>query len=162
MTHCPHCGCDLPTTGGAGDGQRTRSNPQLRRFFSVIKAAFHHWPESHDFRPESPEHLRKFLLCGAGYSEHTDIPVEWAEDQPGVTKLTALAIEAAIRAADGYAFVRPAKHGGRVRVYKAKSIAYHKLSHADACRLFADIDLIIKAELGVEPDELLKQTEMAA
>ena len=101
MTACPHCGCKI-------DGKtKPRSAPQLRRFFAMLRAMYQHWPEDTQFQPESEEHLRKFILIRAGYRETTDIPVTFAEDQPGLTKLTALSIEAALKAAGAYAFIRP-------------------------------------------------------
>jgi hypothetical protein len=48
-------------------GPKVRSPADHRRFFGVIKAAFLHWPEKHEFQPEDPEHLRAWLLCRAGY-----------------------------------------------------------------------------------------------
>lgn len=128
----------------------------------MIKAAFHHWPEGHDFQPENEEHLRKWLQVSAGYREHTDIPVAFCEEEPAVTKLAALAIEAAIRSADGYAFVRPHPDGGMVRVYRSKSIRFDKLGHLEACALFEAVAEIISNVIGRPADEILKQTEQAA
>jgi len=153
---CPHCGGLFQPSG------KKRSTPQHRRYYAMIKAAYHHWPEGHDFQPDSEEHLRKWLQVSAGYREHTDIPVAFAEDQPGVTKLAALAIEAAIMAADGYAFVRPHPDGGMVRVYRSKSISFDKLGHLEACALFDAVAEIIAAAIGRPVDEIMKQTEQAA
>ena len=41
MSSCPQCGCDIEPAGKA------RSLPQLRRYFALIRAAYHHWPDSH-------------------------------------------------------------------------------------------------------------------
>ena len=40
--HCPVCDTNL----GNPDG--IRSVPQLRRYFSLIRATFQHWPEGHE------------------------------------------------------------------------------------------------------------------
>ena len=51
-------------------GQRlvkSRSSPQHRRFFALIKAAFKHWPESHEVQPGSEEGLRDYLQIKAGF-----------------------------------------------------------------------------------------------
>lgn len=84
MTHCPHCGCDLPTTGAMGGDQRTRSNHSSRLFsrsdeehnllFGVIALAFHNWPERHRFRPDDAEHLRAWLAIEAKHCEILDVP----------------------------------------------------------------------------------------
>ena len=40
---------------------KSRSTPQHRRYFALIKAAFKHWPESHDIQFGSAEGLRDYL-----------------------------------------------------------------------------------------------------
>ena len=156
MTACPHCGCKI-------DGKtKPRSVPQLRRFFAVLRAMFLHWPENAQFSPESEEHLRKFILIRAGYRETTDIPVTFAEDQPGLTKLTALSIEAALKAAGAYAFIRPHPDGGLVRVFKAKSIAFDKIGQAEFNALNDAVETAYAQETGLDPEQVLKQTEQAA
>jgi hypothetical protein len=37
---CPHC-------GGGLDGGKPRSLEQHRRYFALMRAVFHHWPETH-------------------------------------------------------------------------------------------------------------------
>jgi hypothetical protein len=147
-----------------------RSTPQHRRYMALIRAAYHHWPESHEFQPESETHLRKWLQVEAGYREFTDIAVPFAEDQPAVTKLVSIAIEAAIRVAQmdkngkptDFAFVRPHPRGGMCRVYRSKSIDYDTLGHLEACALFNAVAEIIESIIGRPADEILKQTEQAA
>ena len=156
MTACPHCGCKI-------DGKtKPRSAPQLRRFFAMLRAMFSHWPETSGFQPESEEHLRKFILIKAGYRETTDIPVTFAEDQPGLTKLTALSIEAALKAAGAYAFIRPHPDGGLVRVFKAKSMAFDKIGQAEFNALNDAVETAYAQETGLDPEQVLKQTEQAA
>lgn len=157
MTKCPHCLCDLDPVKG-----KPRSLDQLRRFFGMLRAMKMHWPERAEFQPENEEHLRKWALVKAGHRETTDVPVEWAEDQPGLTKLASLAIEAAIQAAGTFAFVRPDSNGGRVRVFKAKSIAFAKLGQSEFSRLNDEVEAVYRAETGLNPDDVLKQTERAA
>lgn len=154
---CPHCLCDLDPVKG-----KPRSLEQLRRFFGVLRAMKHHWPETAEFQPESEEHLRKWVLVKAGHRETTDVPVEFAEDQPALTKLAALMVEAAVKAAGAFAFIRPHPEGGLVRVFKAKSIAFDKLWQADFNRLNDEVEAVYKAETGLDPDEVLKRTRDAA
>ena len=157
MTACPHCGCKI-------DGKtKPRSAPQLRRFFAMLRAMYQHWPETAaEFQPESEEHLRKFVLIKAGHRETTDIPVTFAEDQPGLTKLTALSIEAALKAAGAYAFIRPHPDGGLVRVFKARSIAFNQMGQAEFNALNDAVETAYAQETGLDPEQVLKQTEQAA
>lgn len=149
---CPTCGL-----------QRTRaprSPDDHRRFFAVINAAYHHWPEGHEFEPDNVSHLRKWLLCKAGYRDVTTIPVDYAEDQPGMMKLVTLTVEGAVKAAGGYAFVRP--HGAGLAVFKARSIAWDKIGQKEFNVLRDAVEEIITAEIGMAAAELLRQTETAA
>ena len=157
MTKCPHCQCDIDPAKGA-----PRSLAQMRRFFGVLRAMQSHWPESAEFQPESEEHLRKYVLVKAGHRDATDIPVPYAEDQPSVTKLVAISVEGAVRAAGAFAFIRPHPRGGMVRVFRAKSIAFDKLEQAEFNKLNDEVEAIYKAETGLDADELLQQTESAA
>ena len=134
----------------------------MRRFFAMLRAMFSHWPENAQFSPESEEHLRKFILIRAGYRETTDIPVAFAEDQPGLTKLTALSIEAALKAAGAYAFIRPHPDGGLVRVFKARSIAFNQMGQDEFNALNDAVEAAYAQETGLDPEQVLKQTEQAA
>jgi hypothetical protein len=123
---------------------------------------YSHWPESSDFRPESEEHLRKYIICRSGFRESTDIPIEYAEDQPALTKLTAMAIEGAIRAAGSFAFVRPHPGGGLIRVYKAKSIAFDKLPQSEFNELNSAVEAVYREETGLDPDQVLRESRESA
>lgn len=149
---CPVCG---HTDRGKG---KPRSIDQHRRFYGLVKAAFDHWPEHAEFRPESAEHLRKYLICRAGpqWRNVTEIPVPFAEDQPGLTRLAAHMMQQAAEAAGGYAFPRVDMNGGRVALYTAKSIRFGEMSHLDFCALSDAVDEVLRAEIGVSADELLK------
>ena len=157
MSKCPHCGSDVDAVKG-----RPRSLDQLRRFFGVLRAMYHHWPATADFQPESEEHLRKWALVKAGHREATDVPVEWADDQPGLTKLAGLAIEAALKAAGTFAFVRADANGGLVRVYKAKSIAFDKLGQSAFTTLNDEVEAVYRSETGLEPQQVLEEHGRAA
>lgn len=146
---CPHCGGIL---------HKHRSEPDHRRFFGLISAAFANWPERHDFQPSSAEHLRAWLLCKAGHYDVTTIPLD--HDHPAVAKLAVLAAEAAVKAAGAYAFIRP--HGHALAVFSAKSIAWDKLSQRDFAPIRQAVEDVITAEIGVEADTLLRQHERAA
>lgn len=116
-----------------------------------------HWPESAEFQPESEEHLRKYVLCRAGYYDTTDIAIEWAEDQPALTKLAGLSIESAIKAAGSFAFVRSDARGGRVRVFRAKSIAFHNLGQSPFNKLNDEVEAVYLSETGLDADTVLRE-----
>lgn len=152
MRTCEHC--HRPIT-------KPRSSADHRRFFGVLHAAFDQWPETSDFTPDNAEHLRAYLLCKSGYRETTFIPVlDGAGSHPAVARLTALAAEAAIKAAGGYAFVRPHRDG--IAVHAPKSIAFDKLSQKEFGPLRDAVEAVIEAEIGVSADALLRETENAA
>lgn len=154
---CPHCLCDLDPIKG-----KPRSLEQLRRFFGVLRAVKFHWPELAEFQPESEEHLRKWALIKAGHRESTDIAIPFAEEQPSITRNIAMIIEVALKAAGAFPFVRPHPDGGLVRIFRAKSIAFDKLGQAEFNKLNDEVESVYKAETGLDPDEILKQTEHAA
>lgn len=63
MKTCPHC-------GSASDAnEKPRSLPQLRRYFAMIRSAFHHWPETAQIQFASEEECRKHLQMQAGWRE---------------------------------------------------------------------------------------------
>lgn len=123
-----------------------------------------HWPETASFQPESETHLRKWAVCKAGpeFRESADVGLVFAKDEPGLTKLTAMAIEAAIKWAGAFAFVRPDENGGRVRVFRAKSIAFHRMSPAEFNALNDAVEAAYKAETGLDPDVVLGEQAKAA
>jgi len=157
MTHCPHCGCDLQPEKG-----KPRSVEQLRRFFGMLRAMYRHWPETAEFQPESEEALRKWVLIKAGHKDTTDIAVPFADDQPGLTRLVAVSVEACVRGAGGYAFIRPHPDGGLLRVFKAKSIAFNQMGQAEFNALNDAVETAYAQETGLDPEQVLKQTDEAA
>ena len=146
--HCPVCGCAID--------REPRSLAQLRRYFAMIRATFHHWPESHERQFASEEECRKWLQMKAGHREiGATIPLT------GMSKERAILLaEAAIRAAGSYAV--PVIHGDTLAIWRPKSIAFSKLGHKEACRLFDDVADVIRAETGIDPEEMMRETERAA
>jgi len=141
---CEHC-----------PARTDRSLPQHRRLFGLVRAAFTHWPESHEFQPENEEHLRKWLLCKAGH--HTVKTLTLAD----LTSTEAVVLlQSAFHAAGAYSFVKAT--AGRVHIFTPESIAFDKLDHKAACKLFDEIGAVVEVEMGIRADDLLKQTEEAA
>lgn len=147
MSHCPHCGdlIDAPKKG------KPRSVPQHRRFFALCRAAYFHWPEAHAFRPESEEHLRRYLQAKAGY--HTVTTIDIASSTP---EQAVLAVSAAMKNAGPYAFVKPSET--KLHVFAPKSIKFYELPHLAACALFDAVAEIIEAETGIRCDDMIKTT----
>lgn len=148
--NCPHCGCEIEAS------DKRRSLPHLRRYFALIRAAYHHWPETHATQFSDETECRKWLQMKAGHREiGARIPLV------GMNKDRAVAlVEAAIRAAGSYAV--PLMHGGDLVVFVPRSIAFGKLSHLAACDLFNSVADVIKAETGIDADKLLREHERAA
>lgn len=146
---CPHCGGIL---------HKHRSEPDHRRFFGLINAAFANWRHDHDFQPDTAEHLRAWLLCKAGYREVVTIPIEG--NHPAVARLATIATEAALKASKSYAFIRPSGMG--LAVFRPRSIAWDRLSQKEFNPIRQAVEDVITAEIGVEADTLLRQHERAA
>ena len=125
-----------------------RSSEDHRRFFALVNAAFTHWPEQHEFRPDNAEHLRAWLLCKAGHRKTTMIET----DEPAAT---VVAIEAAFRAADTYAFVRP--YGDGVAVYSPKSLRFDKTDQKAFNAVRDEVSSIIESVIGVTAEQLLRE-----
>lgn len=144
---CPHCGCELtPPSGG-----KPRSGDQLRRYFAMIRAAYHHWPEHHERQWSSSEELRAYLQMRAGARVvGAQIPLS------GISKERAMLLaEAAIRGAGSYAM--PVMHGDVLVIFRPKSIAFDKMAHADFCKLSDDVSAVIEAETGLSTEQLLRE-----
>jgi hypothetical protein len=148
--HCPNCGCVL---------EKPRSRNQHNRFFALATAAFNHWPESHNFRPKSVDHLRYWLTVEAG---RFDVVRNIRVHSVDAIALQAL-LEGVLRTSDDERLFIDID-GDLVCVRKAHSI---KTTGADAMpqREFSilcdEIDSVLRAE-GFDPDQLLKETASAA
>ena len=147
---CPHCGVVLT---------KHRSSPDHRRFFALISSAFEAWPEAHEYQPESREMLRAWLTCKAGYREATPVMLPDDATEP-MRVLFRLSIEAAINAAGGVAFVVPYRDS--VAVIKPRSIAWDKIGQKEFNAVRDAVEDVIKAETGLDPEELLREKDRAA
>lgn len=150
MPNCPACDCPV------NDKAAIRSLPQLRRYFKMIRVALENWPEQHDRQFSDETECRKFLQMAAGHRELAyNMPIT------GMRREQALMLaEAAIKAAGNFAVVNI--HNGNLVIWKPKSIAFHKLTHQAACRLFEDVSIEIEKVIGVSGDELLEQSKEVA
>ena len=137
-SHCPECGCEI------GERKR-RSVPDHRRLFALIKQAFDNWPEAHEFAPESPEHLRAWLVCKAGWRDATAYDLGQRAD----AAVVALALQAGIKAAKGVGFVK-VHNGGSVAVITPRSMDFRTMGQQEFGLLRDVITDIIKAETGID------------
>jgi hypothetical protein len=146
---CPHCGCVL-TKG--------RSGADHRRLFAVISAAFDQWPETHEFRPSDPEHLRAYLLVSVGHTHVTSVPVQEIAGDPKLMALVRPAVEAtvaAIAARGSYAFVRVYADG--IEVLSPRSISWSSLDQKAFGPIRDAVESLIEASLGVTAEQLLRE-----
>lgn len=144
MTRCPRCG-----------SEERRSNPQLRRYFALVKAAYHHIPDKHILKPASEEHLRKWLQCKAGHFTEHRVKIKEGMSPNQIAAI----IRGVMSAAESYSIVQAYKT--HVRIIIPKSIDYKRLSHKDACALFKEVEDVVWVEFGIDPDKLLKEAEAA-
>ena len=144
MKNCPACGENL-------SAPKSRSGPQLRRYFAGIKAAFNNWPESHQHQFVSSEELRAWIQMKAGAREvGAQIQIR------GMNKDRAMMlVEAAIGATKSFAW--PEMHGDTLVVFRPKSISFAKMKHEDFCRLSDAVFDVIASETGISQDDLLQE-----
>jgi hypothetical protein len=134
---------------------KPRSIDQHRRFFAVLAAVRQHWPESHRFQPDNAEHLRAWLLVRAGH--HTVKTFHLSDDATEMASLIPVII-ATMTGRHSWA----RSHGNELHVCVPESIAFDKIGHQAFCKLNDDVDEVIRAETGLDPERLIKETEAAA
>jgi hypothetical protein len=155
--NCPHCGCEIETKKGG----KPRSVEQHRRLFGLVRAAFANWPEYCDFQPTNEEHLRKWLIAKAGHYDTRTF--ELPETNSPAMMAAMMEFAEALLEADpdeGHRFGR--WMGSKLVVFIPKSIAFNKLAHKEACKLFDEIGAVIESIIGVPADKLLKEQERVA
>lgn len=148
---CPNCTAtfDLNRIG------KPRSVDQHRRFFSICKAAFLHWPDDHERQFADAEDARKWLTMKAGYRElAAQIPLRNVKPNMAI-----MLCEAAMRAAGAHAVA--VAHKGNICIWTPRSIRFDKMSHMEFCKLNDDVADVVKAEIGITADELLSNGDGA-
>ena len=154
MTECVVCGHKDKGKG------KPRSIDQHRRFYGLVRKAFANWPERSEFKPEDEDHLRQWLICAAGpqWREHSTQEVPAPLRNESLAPFVEL-FAAAIAARTGRRpFPRLNTWTWKCTVYTAKSIKFSEMPHLEFCALSNAVDEVVKAEIGVEPDALLKET----
>lgn len=146
--HCPTCGASK---------RASRSLPQHRRFFAMVRLALESWPEEHDFQPKSEDQLRRWLACKAGWYDATTIEV--ADDIAGAPQAVAEVARTAIRASGGIAFVRVL--GSGMTIFTPRSIAFAKMTAQEFGQLCDAVAAVIVRETGASLDGLEREVAAA-
>lgn len=164
MTTCPHCGVEQTECGHCGKPLSNRSESDHRRFFALIRAAFHHWPEGHEFVPSSAEALRAWLLCKAGHSRISshELPDDPTLRQQMVAFGEALLDESNKQAKESTEFRFGRWHGASYAVFAPKSIDWRTVSQKAFNHIRETVTEVIEAETGQTAETLLRETEKAA
>lgn len=147
---CQCCGCDV------SGNDKPRSLPQLRRFFGMIRAAYHHWPETCEQQFGSDEELRKHLTMRAGWRDvAARIPLVGVP-----ADLTKMVVRQAFAAAGTHAW--PVIHNGELVIWVPRSIAFHSMGPQEFGQLSDAVAVVIKDMTGMDAETLMKETERAA
>lgn len=148
--HCPCCGCDI------SGNEKPRSLPQLKRFFAMIRAAYHHWPETCEQQFTSDEELRKHLTMRAGWRDvAARIPLVGVSPE-----LAKLIVRQAFAAAHTHAW--PVIHKGELVIWMPRSIAFHAMGPKEFGQLSDAVAVVIRDMTGMDAETLMKETENAA
>lgn len=148
---CPHCDCAI-------DFENPRSTPQLRRYFAMVRAFHHHWPEYHPEQFEDADNFRRWLQMKSGPEyrvETARIPLAGVDPDKAL-----MMVKAGMLAMKGFAY--PVVHKGFVVIFQAKSIAYDAMAHKDFCRLSDDVAATFEAQTGLKASEVFREHEGAA
>ena len=150
MSKCCVCGCYAGV-----EAKKPRSVEQIRRYFALVRRAYHHWPEQHERQFASEEEFRKWVQVRAGACE-----VGGSVPLTGVSRARALMLaEATIRAAGQYAI--PVIQGDNLVVWRPISIRFATMRHGEFTDLVRRVEEVIEAETGLRVDDLMREGEAA-
>lgn len=150
MKTCACCGCDV--TGN----DKPRSLPQLRRYFAMIRAAYHHWPETSEVQFSTEDECRKHLQMRAGWRDvGARIPLIGVK--PEAAKML---VAAAIAGAKAHAW--PVVHNGELIVWIPRSISFHSMGPQEFGQLSDAVGVVIKDMTGIDAETLMRESEAAA
>jgi hypothetical protein len=135
--------------------RKPRSYQQHKRYFAMLRAVHFQWPETHERQFPNRTALRKWAQMKAGH--HTTKTV----DLYGIPMSKArLIVQSALEGAAPYS--EAVVQGRNLVIFSPLSINYDTLGHKEFCRLNDEVDGVIRAETGLDPDAVLKGTERAA
>lgn len=122
----------------------------------MIRAAFHHWPETSEVQFSSEDECRKHLQMRAGWRDvGARIPLVGVK--PEVAKMLATA---AISGAKAHAW--PVVHNGELIVWIPRSISFHCMGPQEFGQLSDAVGVVIKDMTGIDAETLMRESEAAA
>ncbi len=149
MIACPECGCII---------DKGRSAQDHRRFFGLIRAAFHQWSESHAFQPTNEEQLRAWALVQAGWTDvaTVEIPAGYAEGDG--RRLFASVVEGTCRALDGPGGYHELRvNDASLSIITARTIRWSEVGQREFGRIRDGVENALELALGVTADQLLRE-----
>lgn len=135
---------------------KPRSIDQHRRFFGLVRACFHHWPESEKFQPDNEEHLRAYLLVKAG---HRSIKEFYLTDKSANAEVAH--VIPIITAMMLHRYCWSWVEGDAIRVCAPLTTKFSEMPHKEACKVYDAVDEYLRS-IGIDPEQLLSETEAAA
>lgn len=135
---------------------KRRSTEQHRRFFGLVRAVYHHWPEAMEFQPDNEDHLRAYLLVKAKYRT---IKTFYMTDESVADECAKVLPIVAAMMLHRYCWAW--SDGNAIHVAAPESTAFDKLPHLKACAVYNDVEEYVRS-IGIDPDAVLKETERAA
>lgn len=135
---------------------KQRSLPQHRRFHGLVRACYHHWPESHTFQPDNEEHLRAYLLVKAGHRSIKEFYLADTAANEDVARLIPV-VAAMMLHRYCWAWV----DGEAIKVCAPLTTAFRDMKHEEACKVYDAVDQYLLS-IGMDPEQLLRETEAAA
>ena len=135
---------------------KPRSIDQHKRFFGLVRALYHHWPEGHDFQPDNEEHLRAYLLVKA---KHRSIKEFYLSDERMTDDVARLLPVITAMMLNRYCWAWA--EGDALKVCAPLTTNFKDMKHEEACQVYDAVDQYVRS-IGMDPEEVLKQTETAA
>jgi hypothetical protein len=132
--------------------EKDRSEDSHKHHFAWLRQAWKNLPEDFADQFPSPEHLRKAALIQAGFYDETIIDCESRE--------VAHRVAAYARGEDDFAHI--VARGALVVIRKAKSQSRKKMSPADFQASKDAVREIVAHMIGVAPESLERNAELAA
>lgn len=131
-----------------------RSSKHHRLFMGALASACFNWPESHEFKPQSFDHFRAWILCKIRYCNTQTHELKTAEMAERLAEI----IQAALNQSEGFGFA--VYSNNLVYVLTPKSIKFEKLPQDEFNKVSQRVSDILKAEIQMSLDDF-KQQEAA-
>ncbi len=131
---CPHC---------------SRSDPEHRFHFAMIRSAFDHWPHDHKFQPMNAEHLRGWLYVEAGHVNTVDLS--------DASDVTIKAVKAARQVLNPLTYLRMVETKTGLTLVGPRSISKGSCKKSEFRAVQDKVASIIGAVVGVSAEQLVKE-----